>query len=103
MSPEVNDGPCWLYAVSSDGLNRWKWVETAGKRVETTGLRVEKETLAGLQLYSKENLTQVFSCEICEIFKSIYFYRTPSAAASGSWKLDEKGIHRNVQKINSQK
>lgn len=51
VSPEVNDGPCWLYAVSSDGLNRWKWVETAGKRVETTALRVEKETLAGLQLY----------------------------------------------------
>ena len=25
---------------------------------------------------------QAFSCEICEIFKNIFFYRTPPAAAS---------------------
>ena len=30
------------------------------------------ECSSGLQLYSKETPTQVFSCEICEIFKNIY-------------------------------
>ena len=30
----------------------------------------------------KETLAQVFSCEFCEIFKNIIFYRTTSVAAS---------------------
>ena len=30
----------------------------------------------------KGTLVQVFSCEFCEIFKNIYFYRTRLAAAS---------------------
>ena len=29
-----------------------------------------------------ETLTQVFSCEICEIFQNTFFYRTPLMAAS---------------------
>ena len=32
--------------------------------------------------YQEETPTQVFSCEICKIFKNIFFYRTPSVAAS---------------------
>ena len=32
----------------------------------------------------KETLTQVFSCEICEIFKNTFFYRTlPVTASTG--------------------
>ena len=31
----------------------------------------------------KEALSQVFSCEFCEIFKNSFFYRTPPLAASG--------------------
>ena len=27
----------------------------------------------GLQLYLKETLAQMFSCEICDIFKNTYF------------------------------
>ena len=30
----------------------------------------------------KETLTQVFSCEFCEISKNTFFYRTPLMAAS---------------------
>ena len=30
-------------------------------------------------------LAQVFSCEFCEISKSIFFYRTPPAVASDVW------------------
>ena len=33
----------------------------------------------------KETLTQVFSCEFCEIFKSTSFYTTPPVAAS--WQV----------------
>ena len=29
----------------------------------------------------KETLAQVFSCEFCEIYKNIFFYRTPLVAA----------------------
>ena len=40
--------------------------------------------VAGLQacnFIKEETLLQVFSCEICKIFKNIYFYRTPLVAA----------------------
>ena len=35
------------------------------------------------QITKKETLTQVFSCELCEILKNTFFYRTPLVAASG--------------------
>ena len=38
---------------------------------------------SGLQLYYKETPTQMFFCEIYEIFKNSLFYRTPLAGASG--------------------
>ena len=31
----------------------------------------------------KENLTQLFSCEFCKIYKNTFYYRTPLVAASG--------------------
>ena len=34
-------------------------------------------------LIKKETLAQVFSCEFCEIYKNIFYYRTPLLAASG--------------------
>ena len=38
--------------------------------------------LEQLQLYlKKETLAQVFPCEFCEIFKKIFFYKTPPVAA----------------------
>ena len=36
----------------------------------------------GLHLIEKETLSQVFSCEFCEIFKNPFFYRTRLVAAS---------------------
>ena len=35
----------------------------------------------------KETLTQVFSCEFCEIFKELLFYRTPLTTASAKSTL----------------
>ena len=34
------------------------------------------------QALKKETLTQVFSCEICEVAKNTFFYRLPSVAVS---------------------
>ena len=36
----------------------------------------------------KETLVQVFSCEICEIFKKTFFYRAPPVAASETSMVD---------------
>ena len=35
---------------------------------------------------SKKTLVQVFSCEFCEIFKNVLFYRTHLVASSDFWK-----------------
>ena len=43
-------------------------------------------SLEALQYYQKETPTLVFSCEVCEIFKDTFFYRTPPVAASGDNK-----------------
>ena len=37
---------------------------------------------AACNFSKSETLTQVFSCEFCEVFKNIFFYRTPLVAAS---------------------
>ena len=37
-----------------------------------------------LQLYKKETLTQVLSCEICEIFKNTFFTEHLYTTASNS-------------------
>ena len=35
----------------------------------------------------KESMAQVFSSELCWIFKNTYFYRAPLVAASGFWSF----------------
>ena len=45
----------------------------------------------------RETLAQVFSCEFCEVFKNIYFYRTPLVAASGFTVICL--IFRNFRKV----
>ena len=37
-----------------------------------------------IKLYALRIPTQVFSYEICELFKVTFFYRTPPVAASGN-------------------
>ena len=41
----------------------------------------QENTCARVSFFNKETLEQMFSCEFCDIFKSIYFYRTPLVAA----------------------
>ena len=33
-------------------------------------------------MYQEQTRTQVFFCQICEIFNNIYFYRTPTVTTS---------------------
>ena len=41
-----------------------------------------------MDMFSKKTPAQVFSSEICEIFKNTFFYRTPLVAASSdAWFL----------------
>ena len=51
----------------------------------------------------KETLTQVFSCEFCEIFKNTFFHRTPPVAASYSrlhfYCHYEKFLERSMLKL----
>ena len=39
--------------------------------------------LSACNFIKKETLAQVFSCELCEISKNTFSYRTPPMAASG--------------------
>ena len=42
-----------------------------------------QKDIAKISQNSQENnCAQVFSCEFCEIFKNIFFHRTPPATAS---------------------
>ena len=52
-----------------------------------------------INFIKKETLAQVLSCEFCEIFKNIYFYRTPLVAASGV-KESKKKV-QNLLWVNS--
>ena len=42
----------------------------------------QKNAYARVSFLKKVTLAQVFSCEFCEIFKNIFFYRTPRVAVS---------------------
>ena len=57
----------------------------------------------GLQLFLHiQTLAQVFLCEICEIFKNTYFYRTPPVAASVHLALIselEVNFYGHIQKV----
>ena len=41
----------------------------------------------------------MFSCEVCEIFKDIFFYRTPAVAVSELMKLIQSSQHQNQNVI----
>ena len=41
-----------------------------------------------IKLQATDTLAQVFSCEFCEIFKNIFFCRTPPVASCGYSTLD---------------
>ena len=56
---------CWNFVM----------IKIADKPWQIIGLRPAT-------LSRKKTLAQVFSCEICEIYKNTFYYRTPLVAAS---------------------
>ena len=63
---------------------------------KTQGIVWSKPTAAGATVL-KKTLAQVFSCEICEIFKNTFFYRTPPGDCF--WlELVDTGRKPNVHK-----
>ena len=62
------------------------------------GCRVE-----ALQHCQKETPTEVFFCEVCEIFENMSFYRTPLAADSGDYQSHARFFTLNRQTFSSQR
>ena len=59
--------------------------------------------LQACNLIQKVPPTQLFSCEFCEIFKNVFFYRTPLVAASATanqpiWNQYSLHLHKNQSK-----
>ena len=60
------------------------FLEISQNSQENTCARVS--FLRKLQAIKEETLTQVFSCEFCEISKNTFLHGTPLVAASGEWQ-----------------
>ena len=54
--------------------------------------------LKNLQFYQKETPTQVFSCEICDIFKETFFHGTSSAFLKQKSKNEKKNSHKYIHR-----
>ena len=72
------------FVLVSSGVIKWKyWPKN--RFYKNSYLKNFLRRPKGLQLYRKENQTQVFSCEYCEHFKNTCFEKQPQTAASESW------------------
>ena len=86
----------WKYVLHRDDELYWSvhW-RCSIKKMYLKISQISQETTyesllnkaAGLELYQKETLTQLLSCEICEIFKNAYFEDHLRTAASGYIKI----------------
>ena len=47
----------------------------------------------------KKTLTQVFSCEYCEIFKDSFFYRTPLVTPPVLWTITMLNFNRALENL----
>ena len=82
------------YVISCDyDLNKVKIIEASfvilfrilrSSRPEVSVKKVFLEIFQACNFIKKESLAQVFSCEIFEISKNTFYYRTPPVAASES-------------------
>ena len=63
-------------------LIRAEGVENFLKKISGKGTLIRDIRSKAFNFIKRETLTQVFSCELCEIFKNTFFNRTPAVAAS---------------------
>ena len=78
-----------IYACDCGLFNSSLYVEAVVRRCSVKKLLIEilqnsqENTCARVSFsVKKETLTQMFSCEFCEISKNTFYYRTPLLAAS---------------------
>ena len=57
----------------------------------------------GLQLHKEKSPTQVFSCEVCEIFKNSCSYRTPPMTASAPPKVASNNFFFSTHRLMDKK
>ena len=72
-------------AATRGVLHKKVFLEISQDSQENTYVRVSfliKLHASGLQLYHKGDSCQVFYCDICEISKNTFSYKTPLVAAS---------------------
>ena len=68
--------------VATKGVLKKVFLEISQNSQENTCVRDSFLIKFIKNFKKKESLAQVFSCEICEVSKNIFFYRTPLVAAS---------------------
>ena len=68
--------------AATKGVLKKVFVEISQNSQENTCVRDSFLIKFIKNFIKKESLAQVFSCEICEVSKNIFFYRTPLVAAS---------------------
>ena len=64
----------------------WLYVYSEGNTCVRVAFLIKLQASA-FDFIKKETLAQVFSCELCEIYKNTFSYRTPPVAASVYFKL----------------
>ena len=69
------------------------------KLANFTGKQMCWSLISGLQLYQKETPTQIFSCEICEIFNNTYFEDYPETTVSVEEKFQTFDIYLILRHI----
>ena len=73
----------WLAILNRDGtIKKQLKVITWDPLKERSNFMFQKQSPQTCNFIKKETLTQVFSCEFCEISKNTFSYRTPLVIAS---------------------
>ena len=80
----------WVLATSLVRSSHWRYsvkkllleISQNSQKKHLCQSLLNKVAGLSLQLYQKETLAQVFSCEFCEISKNAFFYQTFLVAAS---------------------
>ena len=64
----------------------WLYVYSEGNTCVRVAFLIKLQASA-FDFIKKETLAQVFSCELCEIYKNTFSYRTPPVTASVYFRL----------------
>ena len=101
---------CFFFYISIYGSSHWRCAvkkrysqkfRNFHRKTPVLESLLNKVAGLGLQFYQKETSTQVFSCEVCKIFKSTYFeghlWTTASEFIRDTALLHETILEKNIQ------